>query len=103
VDSPATEIRSGNTLKIEIAAALNGLGADDVLVECLIGTEGEDGSFLRHETHVLTPDGVNEHGEHIFRLNFAPRLPGLQFYKIRMYPFHHCLSHRFEAGYMIWL
>ena len=103
VDSPATEIRSGTTLKIEIAAALNGLGADDVLVECLIGTEGEDGSFLRAETHVFIPDGANDRGEHVFRLNLAPRLAGLQFYKIRMYPFHHCLSHRFEAGYMIWL
>jgi starch phosphorylase len=103
VDGAQTEIRSGRAMGIEVAAALNGLSADDVLVECLIGNEGEDGSFLRRETHVFTPNGVNEHGEHLFLLNLKPRLSGLQYYKIRMYPFHHCLSHRFEAGYMIWL
>jgi len=103
LDSPTAEIRSGSVLRIKLAATLNGLTSEDVLVECLVGTEGEDGGFVRQDTHVFTPEGPNEQGEHVFRLDLAPRLPGLQFYKIRMFPFHHCLSHRFEAGYMIWL
>jgi len=27
----------------------------------------------------------------------------LQYYKVRLFPFHPALSHRFESGYMIWL
>jgi len=42
-------------------------------------------------------------GANVFALDLTPRLPGLQSYKIRMYPFHPTLAHRLEAGYMLWL
>jgi len=51
---------------------------------------------------IWTVDRNNE-GESIFRLDLHPRLPGLQYYKIRLYPFHPTLPHQFEMGYMLWL
>jgi len=82
---------------------LNGLRPEDVLVECLVGREDENGEFVKLDSHVFAPESPNEHGETLFKLDLYPRLPGLQYYKIRMFPFHPTLSHRFEAGYMIWL
>ncbi|MFL6622517.1 MAG: hypothetical protein ACJ8NR_07860 [Sulfurifustis sp.] len=38
-----------------------------------------------------------------FQLDLMPPLPGLQYYRIRMVPFHPCLVNRFETGYMLWL
>lgn len=103
LDDGNTEIHAGNALSIRIAAYLDDLTSDDVLVECLVGIEGENGEFICQDAHVFTHAGPGEHGETLFRLDLTPRLPGLQFYKIRMFPFHPCLSHRYEAGWMIWL
>ena len=103
LDQPLGEIRAGDVLSINVAAHLDGLSPEDVLVECMVGTENESGEFIRHDAHVFTHAGPGEHGETLFRLDHMPRLSGLQFYKIRLFPFHPCLSHRFEPGYMIWL
>jgi glycogen phosphorylase len=103
LDDANSEILAGKVLTIRVAAYLDGLAADDVLVECLVGTEGENGEFVRSDSHVFTHAGAGEHGETVFQLDLTPRLAGLQFYKIRIFPFHPCLSHRFEPGYLIWL
>jgi starch phosphorylase len=102
-DSPPLQIASGSALPLRVAAHLDGLSAEDVLVECLVGTESESGELIVRDRHVFTPAGKNEAGETLFHLDFKPTLPGLQSYKIRLYPFHPGLSHRFESGYMIWL
>lgn len=104
LDEPATEITAGDTLTIRVAAFLNELAPDDVLIECLVGTESENGEFIKHDIHVFTPGAADAAtGETEFRLDLKPPLPGLQFYRIRLLPFHPALSHRFEAGYMLWL
>ena len=104
VDDALHEISSGNSLPIRVSAFLDGLSPDDVLVECLVGTETESGEFVRHDTHVFTPGTTNsDNGEIEYRLDLKPRLPGLQFYRVRIMPFHPALGHRFEAGYMFWL
>jgi len=104
LDEAPTRIRSGATLTVRVAAYLDELAPDDVLLECLVGTETEAGEFIPHDTHVFTPGARDSAtGETEFRLDLRPRLPGLQYYRIRMVPFHPCLSHRFEAGYMLWL
>jgi len=104
LDPPLHEITAGNALAIRVGAYLDGLAPDDVLVECLVGTESESGEFVKHDTHVFSPgplDPVTRETE--FRLDLKPRLSGLQYYRIRIIPFHPCLSNRFEAGYMLWL
>ncbi len=103
LDEPPTRLRTGQALDMRVAVTLNGLAPDDVLVECLVGTESESGDFLVHDRHVFVPETHDAHGETVYRLVLTPRLPGLQYYKIRMYPFHPNLSHRFEMGYMVWL
>lgn len=104
LDEAATEIPAGQSLLIRVAAFLDNLAPDDMLVECLVGTESESGEFIKHDTHVFTAGPVDPGtGETEFRLDLKPRLSGLQFYRIRIMPFHPCLSHRFEAGYMLWL
>ncbi|MFL6651927.1 MAG: alpha-glucan family phosphorylase [Sulfurifustaceae bacterium] len=104
LDEPRLEITAGQTMPIRVAAFLDGLSPDDVLVECLIGTESDAGEFVRQESHVFNPAAMNNAtGEMEFQLDLMPPLPGLQYYRIRMVPFHPCLVNRFETGYMLWL
>jgi glycogen phosphorylase len=103
VDAARQEIQSGETLPIEVAAFLNGIDATDVVVECLVGTETESGDFQVHDCVKLSPTDERSAGELVFRLDLCPTLPGLQFYKLRMYPYHPLLTHPFEMGCMVWL
>ncbi len=73
------------------------------MVECLVGRETDTGDFERLDTHVFVPRAPLESGETLFRLDLEPRLAGLQYYQIRLIPFHPALSHRYEAGHMLWL
>ncbi len=102
LDDPRTEISSGNSLPIKVGAYLDGLDPDDVVVECLIGTEEDHLEFVTHSAQKLSATGAQD-GETVFEVNLEPTLPGLQYYKIRMYPYHRLLSHPFETGCMIWL
>ncbi|GMR18455.1 MAG: glycosyltransferase family 1 protein [Gammaproteobacteria bacterium] len=102
-DHAPQEIKAGNTLPIRITAQLNGLKADDVKVECLVGTEDEEGEFEVKDNFLLEAAISNSNGEVEFKLDLCPTLSGLQYYRIRMYPYHKLLSHSFETGWMIWL
>jgi starch phosphorylase len=68
-----------------------------------IGTENEHGLFTEHKRIPFESAGNNDRGEAIFELNLIPPLSGLQFYKLRIYPYHRLLCHRFETGRIIWL
>jgi starch phosphorylase len=68
-----------------------------------VGYESENGEFIKLDSHIFVAEETDESGETQFKLDLYPRLPGLQYYKIRLFPFHPALSHRFESGYMIWL
>ena len=103
VDEPVTEVRAGRALPIEIAAALGALSPQDVVVECLVGTESETGEFIVQSTHTLEPAGTNAHGETVFALDLSTQISGLQYYMLRIYPYHRLLSHRFEHGFMLWV
>ena len=101
---PAPEsIFAGETLPVEVAVNLGGLDPEDVVVECLVGRETEVGEITAWESHRLRPNGKHEGAEAIFRLDLPPSLPGMQFYKLRVYPYHTLLSHPFELGYMVWV
>ncbi len=103
IDSAGVQLGAGQPLSMRVAAHLNGLNPEDVLVECLVGKESETGELRVQDQHVFKAIERNDAGETVFALDLTPRLPGLQYYKIRMYPFHPALAHRLEAGYMIWL
>lgn len=101
-DAPAA-IRSGEPLPIRLAAMLNGLSPDEVLIECLVGTETDTGQFVKVDTQMFVPNGPLDNGETLYTLDLKLRLPGLQHYQIRMFPFHPALGHRYEAGHLLWL
>jgi starch phosphorylase len=103
LDAAPQEIAAGEALPIRVAAHLNGLAADDFLMECLVGVEAENGDFAQQAAYIFTPGTVNEHGETVFSLDLLTNIPGLQYYKIRLFPFHTALAHRYEMGLMIWL
>ncbi len=102
VDDPATQIPAGDTLPIKVAVQMNGLSPDDIYVECLVGTERE-GHFEVHDTCPLHPTDKLGRGETLYELELQPSLPGLQYYKLRMYPCHSDLAHPLEMGCMAWL
>jgi starch phosphorylase len=103
VDDSHTRILAGESLPIRIAANLAGLTPDDVIVECVVGSENKQREFTPYEHFIFDAIGDNDKGETLFSINLKPTLPGKQLYKLRMYPSHRLLANRFEAGYMIWI
>ncbi len=103
LDRPMTELRTGNTMPIQVAANLDGLDPKDIVVECLVGVENESQEFEVRSRFEFTPSGETEDGETIFKLDLCPSLPGLQYYKLRVVPYHPLLTHRFETGCMLWV
>jgi len=102
-DEAAASIKAGETLMLHIAADLNGLSPQDVRVECLVGANEESGALHVDATYIFNPVGPNEEGKEVFELDLVPPLSGLQYYQIRMYPYHELLTHPFETGYMVWI
>ena len=102
-DTSGDALMSGDNLKIEVTASLGELSSEDVVLECVIGTDSEHDKFLERERVQFSPAGVNSDGDAVFKLDLAPPFSGLQFYKLRLYPSHHLLSHPFETGRIIWL
>ena len=103
LDGTPEAVAAGEPLPIRVAAYLDGLAPSDVVVECVVGKENELGEFIPLEAHRLAAEGQNQDGETLFSLELHPSLPGLQFYQIRLFPYHPNLSHRFETGLMLWL
>ncbi|UCE31751.1 MAG: alpha-glucan family phosphorylase, partial [Burkholderiales bacterium] len=99
VDPPPKQIDFGAALRIEVAVALNGLGADDVCVELLI--RRASGPEARHR---LVADGTpTEAGEQRFKVELRPELCGRLAYRIRVYPDHALLTHAVELGLLGWV
>lgn len=93
----------GDALNLQVSLRLNGLQAQDVVVECLLGEDQEDGGFVVRERLELTPS-TSQPGTAVgYGLALRPTRTGLQRYRIRAYPYHTLLAHRFELGCMKWL
>jgi len=103
IDDAKTSLIAGDNMKIEVAVNLGKLTPDDVVLECLIGTNSEQNAFVERDQMQLQPAGTTDTGEAIFSIDLTPPLSGLQFYKLRLYPSHELLAHRFETGRIIWL
>ncbi|MEZ5572169.1 MAG: alpha-glucan family phosphorylase [Halioglobus sp.] len=99
---PPAHLYHDNNILLKVRANLNGLTAADVKLECLFGraVAGSD-IDVKQVTELVAvgeQDGCTE-----FQIEFAPELAGLQYYKLRMYPFNAALAHPFEMGCMIWI
>ncbi|HYC37303.1 MAG TPA: alpha-glucan family phosphorylase [Usitatibacter sp.] len=105
VGEPERSMRFGDKVRFTVAARLEGLSPGDVAIELLLCAASRELAGSRTPaTHVFTHSNERgDAGEHLFVLDLAPDLCGKLEYRIRAYPFHAALSHRFEMGLMKWL
>jgi starch phosphorylase len=96
-------LRFGEALNLQVSLRLNGLQTQDVVVECLLGEDQEDGGFVVRERLELAPSTSLPGAGVGYGLALRPTRTGLQRYRIRAYPYHTLLAHRFELGCMKWL
>ncbi len=99
---PPGHIYHDEKILLEVHANLNGLAAEDVKLECLLGRQDDSGEFVVEQRAELGAVGV-EDGLTRFGIELAPEIAGKQCYKLRMYPYNDALSHPFELGCMIWI
>jgi starch phosphorylase len=104
VDAPVGRIHSGQNVRLEVAAKLNGLGPEDIAVEVLLGRpEAELASESLNRVRLRFERVLSETGEHLFALDFAPEFFGRIEYRLRAFPVHELLTHPFEMGMMAWV
>jgi glycogen phosphorylase len=103
LDAGAQQIAFGQALAIEAAVQLAGLDPAEVVVELLLERINERTGHGERRQYALNPvDGVNEAGEHRYRVELAPELCGHLSYRVRVYPCHRELTHPHETGLMRW-
>jgi len=102
LDPAPAAIHQGETFTISVGVHLNGLASRDVVVECLLGRIDDSGEVHTQRTFTLTP-GEERDGETLYEGAFAENLSGLIAYKLRAYPHHPLLCHRFEMGFLKWI
>ena len=104
VERPSRNLLHGEKARFVVAAALNGLSPGDITIELLMSSAAEQ---LNEETepisHRFTPEGPADGGRHRYVLEVAPELSGKLQYRIRAYPHHGAMTHRFEMGLMKWI
>jgi starch phosphorylase len=102
---PQRHVDFGEKVRFTVGVKLDKLSPEDVMVELLLSTALKD-LAQNHppEGYAFKPEGGRDgQGEQRFTLDLAPELCGKLEYRIRAYPRHAALSHRFEMGLMKWL
>jgi starch phosphorylase len=99
---PPAHLYHDEKILLQVSAQLNGLQAADVKLECLFGSDDQDGEFQVAQRAELVAVGQDDAVTR-FEIELEPDIPGLQYYKLRMYPYNDSLSHPFELGCMIWI
>jgi len=102
LDPPKPHIQFGDTLRVEVAAKLNGLEAGDVCVELLLA-RGLRESPPVHHSHELAAGEQLGAGEQKFTLDLKPGMSGRLDYRIRIVPRNELLTHPLEPGLCSWL
>jgi starch phosphorylase len=104
LDVPVAQINFGDSVRLEIAVALNGLNANDVVVEMLLGLSSKRDKLQSSRRYQFESTGtMTEAGEHIFAVHIQPEKCGKLEYRVRAYPYNDMLTHPFEMGMMQWL
>jgi starch phosphorylase len=97
---PPGAVAHGEQVPLEVVLDLNGLEPQDMAVECLV--DPEPGMGGEAQRAMLSPAGGENHA-YRFTLALQPVNAGLQSMRLRVYPWHTLLAHRFEVGLMRWL
>ena len=103
VEGPPAALSTGGSFRLTVAVGLVQLQPEDITLECQLGSMGADGEFNALETHPLAPIDGEATPEMIYALTLQPRLSGLAALRLRAFPAHSGLAHRFEMGCMRWL
>jgi len=97
IDGGTGRIAFGESVRLEVAARLNGLDPRDLTVELLVMRGAHEERHALEFAGMLTPAG-----EHVFALDLAPTLCGRLDCRLRAYPRHELLTHPFALGLMPW-
>ncbi len=100
LEMPKGSIQFGDTTRVAIGVQTAGLEARDIVIELLVRSTASNAAS---ESRALSAEGKTDQGEERYGLDLAPELSGKLEYRIRAYPFHPALTHRFEMGRMKWL
>ncbi len=103
MDTALKRIHFGDAIKLEVAIRMNGLVAEDLVVELLLRrpTKRDVTDYLHFN---FSSQGMRTDGtENLFTLELSPDLCGHLDYKIRVYPSHALLTHPLEMGLMQWI
>jgi len=103
---PERHTQFGDKVRFTIGVAMDAnLKPDDVVVELLLSNSVRDLPTSRKpKGHAFTYSGDRgEGGEYLYHLDLSPDMCGKLEYRVRAYPYHLQLSHRFEMGLMKWL
>jgi glycogen phosphorylase len=106
LERPERRVEFGDKVRFTVGARMEeGMGPDDIVFELLLGAASRELAATRpNAAYPFTYSGERgEGGEYKFTLDLAPELCGKLEYRIRAYPFHRALSHRFEMGLMKWI
>ncbi|SNX58661.1 starch phosphorylase [Nitrosomonas ureae] len=103
LDTPCERIHFNEALDFKVAANLNGLSPEDVVIELLICRQFKTTKLCNFKHFKFEFTGTQDSHEHSFELKLIPELCGKQEYFIRIYPYHSLLSHPLEMGLMVWL
>ncbi len=101
VDPLPARLEFGSRARVEVGGQLNGLSADDVAVEMLLGRSVREEE--RPVAYRFSATGQPDAGEQRYVLELEPSMCGRLEYRIRLYPTHPLLAHRFETGLMHWV
>lgn len=102
VDVPQSRLKFGQSFALEVVVALNGLAPEDIVVELLLSTPEYESTEIAPHQYRFKPEGATGDGRQRYLLALAPEACGRLDYRIRAYPWHELLAHRFELGLMIW-
>jgi starch phosphorylase len=105
VELPSRNLPFGQTARFTVGVRIEGLTPADVVVELQLNASMRELSNGRKPaSYAFTHDGKRgDNGEYLYTLDLSPELCGKLEYRIRAYPSHRALSHRFEMGLMKWL
>jgi starch phosphorylase len=105
---PCQAVNAGDAMPIAVRLELNGLSPGDVQVECVVGENNRLNEFVPSSQVLLQPVESDEKSEILYQADLSAAdtdsgFEGLRHFKVRVYPHHELLTHRFECGLMLWL
>ncbi|MDZ7748820.1 MAG: alpha-glucan family phosphorylase [Halofilum sp. (in: g-proteobacteria)] len=100
-EQPPRAARTGEVVRLAVTVNLDGLGVDDVCVECVLDRRYE-GIDEAPRIEPFEPVGEAA-GEQRYELALDDLPNGLLHFRVRAYPWHADLGHPFEMGLMAWL